>query len=101
MTFFCRYARDFRRAPRPFMAKYGANVGGFFWNAGTALQFIFGMIAASPREIASSVFNVASPCSFLFCGHWNWGVVMGGVFGTIGTFLAVYPQLISGEAGSI
>ena len=84
-----------------FMEKYGANVAGFFWNAGTALQFFFGIVAQSPREIASALFNVASPCSFLLFGHTNLGVVSGGVLGFVGTVLAVYPGLVDGEAGTI
>ena len=87
-------------AAQKFMEKYGANVAGFFWNAGTALQFVFGIIAQSPREIASSIFNVASPCSFLLFGHRNTGVALGGILGIIGTFLAVEPQIRAGEPGS-
>lgn len=87
--------------PLRWMARYGGNVAGFFWNAGTALQFVFGMIALSPREISSAVANVSSSCTFLAFGHRNWGVVLGGVLGTFGTFLAVYPGLMGGESGTI
>lgn len=83
------------------MEKYGANVAGFFWNVGTAAQFVFGLILLSPVQILSSLFNVASPCTYMFLGHKNWGVALGGIFGIIGTVLAVYPQIIKGEAGSI
>lgn len=86
---------------RNFMNKYGANVAGFFWNAGTAAQFVFGLIALSPLQIASSLFNVASPCTYMFLGHKNWGVPLGGTLGIIGTFLAVYAQIAHGEIGSI
>ncbi|HUY68498.1 MAG TPA: hypothetical protein VMV79_04275 [Alphaproteobacteria bacterium] len=84
-----------------FMEKYGGNVAGFFWNAGTALQLVFGLAALSPREIVSACVNFASPASYLLFGHRNWGVAVGGILGIIGTFLAVYPQIAAGEAGSI
>ena len=84
-----------------FMEKYGGNVAGFFWNAGTALQFVFGLIAQSPREIASAIFNILSPCSYLFFGHTNRGVIAGGIFGSIGTAFAVYPGIVNGEIGTI
>ena len=101
MAILRRVIKNFYGAPRAFMAMYGANVAGFFWNAGTLMQFIFGMITASPLEITSSAFNIASPCSFLFFGHRNWGVVFGCMLGAIGTFLAVYPQILAGENASI
>ncbi len=86
---------------KPFMEKYGANVAGFFWNVGTALQFVFGLIQFSPLQLASAGFNIASPMSYLFFGHRNPGVVIGGICGIIGTFLAVYPQIMAGEIGAI
>jgi hypothetical protein len=89
------------RSGRSFMAKYGANVAGFFWNAGTLLQFVYGMIAAAPREIVSALFNIASPCSYMLFGHKNGGIAIGGTLGIIGTFLAVYPELMAGEIGTI
>jgi len=84
-----------------FMEKYGGNVAGFFWNAGTSLQFFFGLAALSPREILSAAFNVASPCSYLLFGHKNWGVVLGGICGMIGTFLAVYQGVMNSEPAAI
>jgi hypothetical protein len=89
------------RTPRAFMEKYGGNVAGFFWNAGTALQFVFGLATLLPHEIISAVFNFGSPLSYLFFGHKNLGVVIGGICGIIGTFLAVYPEIVNGETGSI
>lgn len=86
---------------RAFMARYGVNVAGFFWNAGTVLQFVFGLIASSPREIISAVFNVASPTSYMLFGQRQWGVALGGICGIIGTFLAVYPGLMNAEIGTI
>lgn len=83
------------------MAIYGGNIAGFFWNGGTILQFFFGVAVSSPVQIVSSFFNIASPASYLMFGHKNLGVVAGGLLGIIGTFLAVYPQIMAGEISSI
>ena len=83
------------------MEKYGGNVAGIFWNAGTALQFVLGMVALAPLEIVSSVFNVMAPCCYLFFGHRNWGVALGGILGIVGGTLAIYPGLITLEAGTL
>jgi hypothetical protein len=83
------------------MKTYGANVAGFFWNAGTVLQFLFGLIVFSPLQIAASAFNIACPLTYLFLGHRNIGAVIGGCLGIVGTILSVYPQIIAGEWESI
>jgi len=86
---------------RAFFAKYGANVAGPIWISGSVLQFFIGAVATSPREIISSVLNIASPATYLFFGHKNQGVVTGALIGIIGTELAVHPGLIAGEPGTI
>ncbi|MGE3624460.1 MAG: hypothetical protein AB7H77_11410, partial [Bdellovibrionales bacterium] len=57
--------------------------------------------ASSPREIASALFNIASPCVYMVVGHRNFGVSLGGILGIIGTFLAVYPEIAAGRVISI
>jgi hypothetical protein len=79
------------------MRTYASNMAGFWWGVGSFAQLILGGIILSPREITAAIFNIASPSSYLFFGHGDRGVKAGAVFGEIGTFLTLYPELLKGN----
>ena len=83
------------------MAKYGANVAGPIWIAGSVIQLLIGAAATSPRQIASAVCNLLSPATYALFGHKRAGVGVGSVLGIIGTELALHPFLVKGEFGTV
>jgi hypothetical protein len=98
---FKKYWARFSDNPSLFMAKYGANVAGPIWIAGSTLQLLIGAVALSPRQIIGALFNVVSPATHAFYGHTNKGVMLACILGIIGTVMAVYPGIVNGEIGTI
>lgn len=96
-----RRRTEFLNNPSLFMAKYGANVAGPIWIAGSTLQLLIGAVALSPRQIIGALFNLVSPATHAFYGHTNKGVMTACILGIIGTVLAVWPGIINGEIGTI
>lgn len=84
-----------------YLATYGANIAGTFYNIGNAFLFIVGAINYSPREISSAVILVVASCSFGFFGHKRWGVPIGCVLAVAGIFLAALPGLKNLEGGTL
>jgi len=83
------------------MAKYGANVAGPIWIAGSVLELLIGTMTLSVLQIISSLFNIVSPATHALFGHTNTGVRLACLLGIIGTVLAVYPGIMNGEIGTI
>jgi hypothetical protein len=98
---FKKYWARFSDNPSLFMAKYGANVAGPIWIAGSTLQLLIGAVALSPRQIIGALFNLVSPATHAFFGHTNTGVRLACILGIIGTVMAVYPGIVNGEIGTI
>lgn len=82
-------------------AKYVANLAGLVWISGSILQLFLGAVVTSPREIISSLINLAAPASISLFGHKNLGVSLGCFLGVIGTALAAYPGFLNLEIGTI
>jgi len=85
---------------RSFMSRYGANVAGFFYNAGGIFQLIAGVALSSPRDIIAAVLNFTSASLLNFWGHRNGAIIIASFLAIVLTFLTDYPALVAGEISS-
>jgi len=87
-------AKVFCRNPKEGVRRYGANIAGGVWIAGSCVEMALGTIAADPISQAASVALIASSVICIPKGHKDWFVSLSSGLGIFGVGLLLSPKLI-------